>query len=66
MSPNIYDSKSYNVACNRYINTNGTVLYANMNDHVDYKNGVKPVINLKSDVLKNGDGTMENPFHFSE
>ena len=64
MSPNIYDSKYSNVACNRYINTNGTVLYANTNDHVNYKNGVKPVINLKSDVLKNGDGTMENPFHF--
>ena len=66
MSPSIYDSKYFNVACNRYINTNGTVLYANMNDHVDYKNGVKPVINIKNEILKIGDGSSDNPYHFQE
>ena len=66
MSPNYYDNINDNLACNRYINSNGTVLYAYVNDHVDTKNGVKPVINLKSDVLKNGDGTLKNPYHLSE
>ena len=27
---------------------------------------VKPVINLKSDILKNGNGTLDNPYHLSE
>ena len=64
MSPSYYDKTNNNIACNRYINSNGTVLYANTVDHVDTKNGVKPVINIKTDILKNGNGTMNDPFHF--
>ena len=66
MTPYLYDRNYYNVACNRYINSNGTVLYALMNDHVDYQNGVRPVINLTKNILRNGDGTVNNPYRLSE
>ena len=62
ISPSYYDKTGNNIACNRYINSNGTVLYANTVDHVDTKNGVKPVINIRTDILKNGAGTMDNPY----
>ena len=32
-------------------------------DHVGYSKGARPVLNLSSEILKNGDGTMDNPFH---
>ena len=30
---------------------------------VNFFNGVRPVFNLSSEILKNGDGTASNPFH---
>ena len=39
----------------------------NGNAHINYTvssaYGVRPVFNLKAEVLKNGDGTMNNPYH---
>ena len=32
-------------------------------DYTSHVNGVRPVLNLSSEVLKNGDGTASNPFH---
>ena len=33
------------------------------NHHVDGAIGARPVFNLTSDILKNGDGTSSNPYH---
>lgn len=38
---------------------NGSLGY---NDAIS-KHGIRPVLNLKSDALKYGDGTMNNPYH---
>ena len=35
---------------------------ADSNGYVNYARGVRPVFNLKAEVLKNGDGTMNNPY----
>ena len=40
--------------------------YASYGHDVAVNAYVKPVINLKSDVLKNGNGTLDNPYHLSE
>ena len=36
---------------------------ANYIDFVSSAHGVRPVFNLKAEVLNNGDGTMNNPYH---
>ena len=40
--------------------------YASYGYDVGVNAYVKPVINLKSDILKNGNGTLDNPYHLSE
>ena len=37
--------------------------YANGYDHVNFSNGVRPVLNLSPEVLNKGDGTMNDPYH---
>ncbi len=46
----------------RYVNSNGN---ANINSHVHNSYGVRPVINLKADVLLQGSGTVEDPYRIS-
>ncbi len=48
-----------NSARNHYVFYDGRVNYDN---HVYVSYGVKPVINLKPNSLKSGDGTMNNPY----
>lgn len=36
------------------------------NNGVTGPRGVRPVLNLTNDILKNGDGTLKNPYHLSE
>ena len=48
------------LACVRPVDSGGS---AGNNNSVDYPSGVRPVLNLSLDVLNNGDGTMNNPYH---
>ena len=50
----------FNIAYAHGVNSNG---YANYNNLVSNARGVRPVLNIKADVLNNGDGTMDNPYH---
>ena len=43
-----------------YVNGSG---YAYDNNYVSYPCGVRPVLNLSPEVLKLGDGSMNNPYH---
>ena len=46
----------------RYV---GSVGYANNNSDVNVDNGVRPVFNLKAEVLAQGSGTASDPYHIS-
>ena len=46
----------------RFVYSNG---YANYSDDVYLVSGVRPVFNLKAEVLAQGSGTAEDPFHIS-
>ena len=46
----------------RSVHSNGG---ANINDFVNYYNGVRPVFNLKAEVLLQGSGTAEDPYRIS-
>ena len=35
-------------------------------DRVNHENYYRPVINLKANVIFNGSGTMEDPYHINE
>ena len=37
--------------------------YASLNFGASYRGGVRPVLNLSLDVLNNGDGSMNDPYH---
>lgn len=56
MSPVLYTRSSTQM---RGQGDNGSLGY---NDAIS-KHGIRPVLNLKSDALKYGDGTMNNPYH---
>lgn len=56
MSPVLYFRSSTQM---RSQADNGTLGY---NDVIS-KHGIRPVLNLKCDSLKYGDGTMDNPYH---
>ena len=56
MSPYVFDGDSARV---RYVGGDGN---ANSSDYVDYENGVRPVLSLKSGSLKSGSGTAEDPY----
>ena len=59
MTP-IYYTSSHNEARNGYMLRNGAFYIAGT---VNYKNGLYPVINIRSDVLiSSGDGTVDNPY----
>ena len=47
----------------RYVDSNGD---ANFYDSVSVSNGVRPVFNLKAEVLTYGNGTMNNPYRLTE
>ena len=47
----------------RDVNSNGDADYV---DIVDFSYGVRPVFNLKAEVLTYGDGTMNNPYRLTE
>ena len=47
----------------RYVFSDGTASYA---DGVNYSYGVRPVFNLKAEVLTYGNGTMNNPYRLTE
>ena len=46
----------------KYVYSSGTASY---NDNVNDLGGVRPVINLKADILLQGSGTAEDPYHLS-
>ena len=46
----------------RVVGSNGNANYY-YNDEVNNVYGVRPVFNLKAEVLNNGDGTADNPYH---
>ena len=46
----------------KYVYSSGTAYY---NDNVNDLGGVRPVINLKADILLQGSGTAEDPYHLS-
>ena len=46
-------------AYGRLVSSYGFLNYS----YVNYSNGARPVFNLTSDILKNGDGTSSNPYH---
>ena len=57
MSPNDFDD---GYAYVRGVHSNGYAsIYSN---YVNDSHGVRPVINLKADSLKSGDGTASNPY----
>lgn len=57
MSPNFFDD---GIALERIVYYNGD---AGDYSYVSHAYGVRPVLNLSPEVLKNGDGTASNPFH---
>ena len=60
-SPNFFND-NYAYASVRRVDANG-----NANDYKDVNdtNGVRPVFNLKAEVLTYGDGTMNNPYRLT-
>ena len=60
MSPEKFDTT---IAYVRYVNVQGII---NSNGYVHGPNGVRPVINLKPNSLKFGDGTVLNPYLVEE
>lgn len=56
LSPNNFNNNNANV---RNVNSSGN---ANNYDFVNTSFGVRPVINLKPDSLKSGDGSASNPY----
>ena len=44
----------------------GSSGYANYSDYVNSNNGVRPVLNLKAEAIKYGDGTASNPYRLTE
>ena len=44
----------------------GSSGYANYSDYVNNNNGVRPVLNLKAEAIKYGDGTASNPYRLTE
>ena len=57
MSPHSFGGSS---ADGRYVHSNGD---ADINNFVFGTNGARPVLNLSSDVLKNGNGTASDPYY---
>ena len=55
-SPHYFDGSS---ASGRYVISFGYL----SGNYVDYSTGARPVFNLTSEILKNGDGTSSNPYH---
>ena len=55
---------SYGTARMNYVRSEGWVQDV-VACNVDINIGVRPVLNLKAEVLKNGDGTMNNPYKLS-
>ncbi len=58
MSPGYFGGKG-SAASLKVISSSGSI---NSGHHTFYQNGVKPVINLKPNSLKSGDGTINNPY----
>ena len=55
---------SGSMASERFISSRGSVYDMISSDvYINSEYGVRPVINLSSEVLNNGDGTASNPFH---
>ena len=53
-------SDFYGAARMLYIGNGGGVSFI---EDVNFPKGVRPVLNLSSEVLQNGDGSMDNPYH---
>ena len=60
-SPNAF---TYGDARGSYVNSDGGAYYGNNVNY--YGGGVRPVFNLKAEVLKYGDGTASNPYRLTE
>ena len=58
MSPGYFGGKDSSASL-KIISTSGSI---SSGSHTFYQNGVKPVINLKPNSLKSGDGTINNPY----
>ena len=58
MSPGYYGGKNSSASLKIISNSGGI----SAGSHTFYQNGVKPVINLKPNSLKSGDGTINNPY----
>ena len=49
---------------NAFVSSIGAIGYASSTTSLsDSNDGVRPVLNLSSDVLQNGNGSMNNPYH---
>lgn len=65
---NYWTSSPFNysgsMSSERFINSRGSVYDMISSDvYINNEYGVRPVLNLSSEVLRNGDGTASNPFH---
>lgn len=58
MSPNLFYG---DIAYERYVDFDGSADDSN----VHYTYGVRPVLNLSSEILKNGNGTASDPYHLA-
>ena len=64
MSPDSFGRPIFNIgyAYERGVHSNG---YANSNNSVDGTTGARPVLNLSSKILKNGNGTASDPYRLA-
>lgn len=61
MDMSAYDFRDYGAGENR-VDSNGSV---NCNTLVSSLYAVRPVLNVKTDILEQGDGTKDNPYHLT-
>ena len=60
----LYSGQNYWLASPYVFRGNNANAYGFLrNNNVDNSNGARPVFNLTSDILKNGDGKSSNPYH---
>ena len=64
MSPDSFERPIFNrgYAYERGVHSNG---YAYSNSNVNDANGARPVLNLSSKILKNGNGTASDPYRLA-
>lgn len=65
----------YNNSLRFHVYNSGQIFYTDLftseseyleYDRVNHENYYRPVINLKANVIFNGSGTMEDPYHINE